>query len=388
MDDNKVINLEKRRNAMILNKIFRILRIPLALLLIAAILFVSARAMGDVAMSNVTDSFNQVKYIFTKGEGYPHSLDTFNFRKITSAGAAPIVVYDDSLAVLNSSAEELLAIQPLKTDVKVASKNGRALIYSPSSNDVTLISKTEELGSVAEEGAVITAALAKNGSIATSHSTEKHQSVLKVYNSRFKNVFQWNCSQERIADISLSNNGKNLVVAAIGAENAEIYTRLLIFNVGSSEPLADVRYSGTMLLKVVYTASNKIIAVGDNKTVVLNKKGEAVDELIYSEDSILAVCADVSGNVVVCYEEFGGSKTCIVRYSRSGRQTCSFTVDGIPDCVAAQGSRIAVSAGNEIVVYSSGGRESKRIETKNSPSQLVVCSGTVYAVEGGAIHKY
>ncbi|MBQ8014583.1 MAG: hypothetical protein IJ264_00165 [Clostridia bacterium] len=63
-------------------------------------------------------------------------------------------------------------------------------------------------------------------------------------------------------------------------------------------------------------------------------------------------------------------------------------VDGIPDCVAAQNSRIAVSFGDEITVYSSGGNESKRIEADNTVSQIFFCSGTLYTVEGGAIHKY
>ena len=143
-----------------------------------------------------------------------------------------------------------------------------------------------------------------------------------------------------------------------------------------------------MFLRVVYTSSNKIIAVGDNKTVVHNKKGEAVDELVYSEDSLIAVCADDSGNTTVCYEEFGGSKTGIVRFSDSGKKTCSILIDSTPDCVAAHAGRIAVASGNTITVYSSNGKEAKIIETENPVTRVFICSGTVYTVEGGSVHKY
>lgn len=388
MANKKIINLQKKRTAMTVKKVFKFLKIPIVILAVAAALFLSARLMGNVAVSNITDSIRQVKTVFTKSGGYPYSLEAFNLRKVVPIGGGPMIIYNDSSLVLNASGDKIFSSQLDYADSKVISKNGRALIYSTSSNAVILQSKTETLGTVTEDSPVLAADIADNGSFATSHASEEHQSVLNVYNNRLKKVFQWNCSKERIADISLSNNGKNIAVIAVGAENAEIYTRLIIFNVGDEEPKADIKYRGTLFLDIVYTASNKIIAAGDNRTVVLSKSGEAVDELVYSEDSILAVCSDDSGNTVVFYEEFGGSKTGVVRFSRSGKRSCSFTVDGIPDCIAAQGGRIALAFGEEIVVYSSNGKESKRIEASVAPSQVFFCSGTVYTVESGAIHKY
>lgn len=388
MANKKIINLQKKRTAMTVKKVFKFLKIPIVILAVAAALFLSARLMGNVAVSNITDSIRQVKTVFTKSGGYPYSLEAFNLRKVVPIGGGPMIIYNDSSLVLNASGDKIFSSQLDYADSKVISKNGRALIYSTSSNAVILQSKTETLGTVTEDSPVLAADIADNGSFATSHASEEHQSVLNVYNNRLKKVFQWNCSKERIADVSLSNNGKNIAVIAVGAENAEIYTRLIIFNVGDEEPKADIKYSGTLFLDIVYTASNKIIAAGDNRTVVLSKNGEAVDELVYSEDSILAVCSDDSGNTVVCYEEFGGSKTGVVRFSRSGKRSCSFTVDGIPDCIAAQGGRIALAFGEEIAVYSSNGKESKIIEVSVAPSQIFFCSGTVYTVESGAIHKY
>ena len=388
MADKKIISLRKIRNTQMLKKIFRFAKIPVVALAVAAALFLSVRLMGNVAVSNITDGIRQAKTVFTKSEGYPYSLEAFNLRKVEPVGGGPLIVYNDSSLVLNASGDEIFRTQLAYADSKVITKNGRALIYSNSSDEAILQSKTEKLGSVSAESPIVAADLAKNGTMAVTCSSEEHQSILSVYNSRFKKIFQWNCSKERIADISLSGNGKRVVVAAVGAEDAEIYTRIIVFYIRSSEPIADVRYSGTLFMKVVYTADNRIIAAGDNRTVVLNKKGEVIDELVYSEDSILAVCADDSGNTVVCYEEFGGAKTGIVRFSKSGKKTCSVSIDGIPDCVSAQGERTAVAIGNEITIYSARGKETKKIETEVTPKQIFFCSGTVYTVEGGAIYKY
>ncbi len=387
MANKKIISLKKQRNIKTFKKIFRILRIPVVILAVVAALFLSARLLGNVAVSNITDNIRQVKTVFSRGEGYPYSLDAFNYRKITAIGNRPLLIYEDSSRVLSSSAGELFEMPLNYADSKVISKNGRALLYSNSANEVILQSKTENLGSVSEDGAVTAAALAKNGSFATSYSSKEYQSVLSVYNSRFKKQFQWNCSQERIADISLSGNGKMLAVIAVGAENAEIYTRVLLFDIDSAEPKADIKYSGTLFMRVAYTSSNKIIAVGDNRTVVINKKGEAIDELVYSEDSLCAVCVDENGNTVVCFEEFGGSKTGIVRFGANGKKSCTFSVSGIPDCVAADGGRIALAYGNEIAVYNSRGKQSKQIEADSPITEMFIISGTVYSVEGGTVVK-
>lgn len=388
MAEKKIVDLNKFRNKKLAGKILNIMKIPLVVLAVVAAVFLSVRMFGNVAVSNTTDTLRLVGEMFHKGGGYPYSADISRLKKAVPIGSSPLLIYDDSSVVLGSSANEVFSLKLGSSDSKVISKNGRALIYSNSSNDVVLQSRTEELGTVKEDGAVVAAALAKNGYIATSHSTEANQSVLTVYNNRFEKVFQWNCSQERIADISLSSNGKKLAIAAVGAENAEIYTRIIVFNINSTDFLADVKYPGTLFLKVAFTASNKVIAVGDNRTVVVTNKGETVDEIVYPEDSILAACIDDNGNTVVFYEEFGGAKTGMVRFSSSGRKTCSEMLDGIPDCVTAYGGKMAVANSDEITVYSSSGKITRTFETQGIPSEIFCCSGEIYTVEGGTVCKY
>lgn len=384
----KIINLSKQRNKKLAKKIIKLIRIPIVIIAVLSALFLSARLLGNVAVSNITDSVREIKTVFSKGEGYPYSLDAFGFREATAIGGKPLVIYDDSTKVLSSSASEIYSMQLGSADSKVISKNGRALIYSNTSNSAVLQSRTEKLGSIEENGSIVTAELSKNGCIATSYSSDEYQSVLSVYNRYFEKTFQWNCSQERISSIGLSKNGKNLAVAAVGAKNAEIYTRLIVFNIGSTEPVADLMYRGTLFLDVIYTDSNKIIAVGDNKTVVLDKKGDTFDELVYSENSIISVVSDGSGNTVICYEEFGGSKTAVVRYSKSGTKTFSITLDGVPDGIAASGGKTAVVNGDEIVLYTSNGEESKTIESEHPVADVFWCSGTLYTVESGRLCKH
>lgn len=386
--NKKIIKLSNKRNKKLAKKIIKMLRVPIVIIAVLSAIFLSARLLGNVAVSNITDSVREIKTVFSKGGGYPYTLDAFGFRQADAIGSKPIVIYEDKTEILGSSASKTFSMQLGSADSKIVSQNGRGLLYSNTSNEVVLQSRTEKLGSIEEIGSIVTAELANNGYIATSFSSDEYESVLSVYNRYFEKVFQWNCSQEKISSIGLSGNGRKVAVAAIGAENAEIYTRILLFNIGSSEPVADLMYRGTMFLKVVYTDSNKIIAVGDNKTVVLDKKGDTVDELVYPEDTVIAVSADESGNTVICYKEFGGAKTAVVRFSKAGKKTYSITLDGVPDCISAKGGKTAVANGNKITVYASDGDEGKTIETEHPVTDIFFCSGDIYTVESGKLCKH
>ena len=69
MAEKKIISLQKKRNMLTAKKIFKIMRIPVVILAVAAALFLSARLMGNVAVSNITDGIRQVKTVFAKGGG-------------------------------------------------------------------------------------------------------------------------------------------------------------------------------------------------------------------------------------------------------------------------------------------------------------------------------
>lgn len=388
MVDKKIIDFKKEKNIRLIKKIFGIAKYPLAAVVVIAVLFFCAKMLGNIAVSNVTDAFNSVKLAVSSGDGYPYKLENLNVRELATAEGRPLVVYKDSTLVLDSTADTMLSCQIPAADSKVVTKNGRVLVYSNSSSEYIIHSKTEKLAEGKEGGNITAAALAENGSYATSYATSDVQSVISVYNSRQKLVFRWNCSNERIADIALSDNGRRVAMIAIGTENARFYTRLIIFDINGKEPIADVRYDGTLMLRVVYSSFNRIITVGDNKTVVHNRKGEVVDELNYSEDSIRAAIKDEKGNLLVAFSEFGGAKTAIVRFSDFGRRTCEIEVNGTPARFALNGGRFAVCDDSFITVYNSKGEEKKTVEAEDTVLDIELSANRIYTLENGEVCQY
>ena len=66
MADKKIIDLNKIRNKKLAKKILNLLKIPLVILAVVSAIFLSARMLGNVAVSNVTDSLRLTGELFRK----------------------------------------------------------------------------------------------------------------------------------------------------------------------------------------------------------------------------------------------------------------------------------------------------------------------------------
>ena len=374
MADKKIIKFSRKRNKKLAKKIYRIVRIPLAVLAVVFAVFLSARMLGEVAVSNVSDAFRQIPYIFSHGSGYPCSVDAAGNIRAELIGDSPAVLGSGSLTVYSSSARKMNETQLSSADSKIVSKNGRALLYSNTSNTLNLSGKTESLGGLTVDSPVTVAALASNGSVAAAFSSEQAQSVLAVYNKRSKEIFRWNCSKEYISAVDLSRSGRTVAVSAVGAENAQIYSRFLIFDVKKSEPRVDIKVDGAMILRLVCGSSGKVIAVCDNRTLVYDKSGGQLLELAYGD-----------GNLV---SAVGGSKINAARISAAGKLTCTVTAEAQPDCVAVRAGRFVLVSGKTAVEYGSAGQERRRFETAENASLVMLASSCVYTLENSQMCKY
>lgn len=388
MKSQKIIPLKKLRNKKNLKKILSLLIIPAVILVVAVAFLLSARLLGNVAVSNTIDGLREIKTLFSDGNGFPYALGEEKINKIELIDNRVLILSEDACSVLDYKAGKWFGNQITNPDSKVITENGRALIYSNGSSQVILQSRTEELGSVNADGQVVTAALGYNGAFATSHTGEESQSVLTVYSNRFEKEFQWNCSNERIASIALSKNGKKVAVAAVGVKDAEIYTRIIIFDTAKTEAVKDMKFSGTLFLKMVWTNSDAIIAVGDNQTVVFDENGEKTGTLTYNDHDISCIKSDDKGNVAVCRTDLGGAKTYITVYQKDGTKACEKSFEGEITDMDIDKNRFAVLRNGEITVYNFEGEEKEKIIPEANATMLLLKSGKCYTVENGKICKY
>ena len=389
--DNKTektvrLEIQGQSNKPEFRKAMKKIHIPGAVILVIAAALILLASAGETRRSNFADSFRAVPATLGESSGYPYNENELSLSKAMLIGDKPIIVSANGVKVLSQNADVLQNLHLDWADTKVISVNGRAVVFSNTSNKAYLISRTKQLAVFEEDGTIVTGTVGKNGSTAFSYSTGNAQSTVKVYTPSQDEEFLWECSKEYVS--SLSDNGKKIAVSAMGVDNAEIYSRVILFRTKGEAPEFDIKLKGTAVLKMIYTSGGKIIAVGDNRTVIFDSKGEETGSFEYSSDSLFATDVDSSGNTLLCYKEFGGSQIKVVRSPSSGKKNRSFEIGFTPSSVDMRDKNIAFSVDNRIEIYNAAGKEKETIECANRVSTCLITETAYYTLENGAICKY
>lgn len=371
-----------------INKLLKKLQIPIAILVVIIFILLIYASAGETKRSNIADSFRAIPSTFGDSPGYPYSEDDLSLMKMVLIGDKPLLVSSSGVQVLSPDADELFNLHLEWGDTKAVSSNGRALIFSNTSDKSYLISRTKELAEFDADGITYTGTVSKNGSVAIASRLDDVQSYVQVFNTRQKLIFAWECSKDYVSSLALSSSGKKVVVSAVGVENAEIYSRVILFKSGKDAPSFEKKYRGTSILKTVYTSGGKIIAVGDNKTVILNSKGKELQTVEYADDALYSVNNDLSGNTLLAYKEFGGSKIKVIVIPSVGKNNKEFELDYMPSCLDIRKNKVCASVGNEVTVYSTAGNVKKKYDCKSNVSSVSLTSVGIFTVENGSICKY
>ena len=382
------VDFNKAKHRAQTKKILRKLRIPIAVIAVINVFCIVLAAVGETRRSNFMDSFRAIPATIGDSHGYPYNEDELSLSKVTLVGDKPLIVSESGVKVLSQEGDELYDLHLEWGDTKAITNNGRALIFSNTSGKSYLISRTKTLAQFSEEGLLVTGFVANNGSVAACTTTDTKQSVVRVYNPRQKLVFQLNCDRDYVSSLSLSKSGKTLLMSAVNEKNAELYSTVSLYKTSKTEPKFETVIEGTTILKVTYASSNKFVAIGDNKTVVLNSKGEILNEINYADDALYAVDSDSDGNTMLCYKEFGGSKIKVVTFPSSGKKTNEFELDYAPASIDFRDRHIAAAIDNTVTVYSLSGGKRETYECNTNVSTVLIASAGIYTLETGSVCKY
>lgn len=388
MPDNKTVDFQKERSRRQFKRIIKKLRVLIAVMLVICIFAVYLAAVGETRRSNIMDSFYSVPKTIGESRGFPYNEDELSLDKVMKIGDKPLIISSGGVVVLSQNADKLNELHLDWGDTRVNSLNGRALVYSNTQGSAYLISRTGVLNEFREENPVVTGCVGSNGSVALSYSSESVQSTVKVYTPRNKVDFEWECSKEYVSALSLSDNGKKVFLSAVGVEDAEIYTRLVLFKTDKTEPQFDTHLEGTAVLKTFLTSHNKIVAIGDNKTVVLNRKGAVTTEITYADDALYYIGNDSKGNILLCYKEFGGAKIKAVYIPSYGRSYKEFELEYMPESADIKGSKVAFAVNNTVDIFTPSGTKKKTYECKHNVGTVLISNTGIYTLENGSVYNY
>lgn len=383
----KKINL---KNFRIPKWFWTVLKIVFALFLILFFVFAAAEKLNISAITDFNDNFRNRLASLTPGKGYPYQINSGAVENITILNGNIFVLMDDQTLSLDSTAKEVKTSQHTYSNPAMNTKSSKAVVYNRNGNRYRVENRTDVLysGETAEDEKIITAALSKKGHLALATFSDSCSSKLMVYSSNYKKeIFEWQCSQDSITSVDLSDNGKYAAVSVVGARDGEIYSKVYVFDFDYSDPKMEFEYYGTAMLAVRFVKGDNVVAVGDNLVSYL-KSSKTKEDIEYGTSSLAAFDFSEDGETAIVLSKYGSTNSQVLYcYSSSFNKSCEKELDKAVKSIYMENGRISLLFEDQIVVYRSNGGIYHKYDTDNTAKAVFNLGNKTYVYSNGKIAR-
>lgn len=367
-------------------KTMKLLAIILVILLL---IILAAGQFGGVTFSTIGDQIRTMVAGFGSGDGYPYRM---NGIEITDAGVTNsdlMLVYDDTVKVLDSTAKELSNLNHDYDHPVLRSNSGRALIYDEGDKSFRVQSKTKVLYEKELQYMILTGSMGKDGTVVIGSRANDAQSMLTVYNTKAEEVFVWKCAKENIISCDVSDNGKYFAVSVLGVNNGSVYSRVHIFNKNDNTPKATFEYADSAVSSVQFLSNETLFVFGNNICEVI--KGDKVKEKIdVSVNTPYKLYISDNNTAILVLSKYASTTQKIIKvYNKSGSELFTQEINGLVKSVSTDGKYTGVLTDEQVQIYNNRNGKLCGSADVNTDAEKVMISGRdtyVYSVD--KIEKY
>lgn len=260
-------------------KIFmRTLRIVVIILLLFAgtQLWMALRTYDSYDVRNLTE----------QGDRSAASFMDFNGNVIEYSNDGIVCLYGDGELIWNQAFEMKMP--------KVAICENYLAVYDKSGTDIFIMTQEGQKKKLETSMPINSLCIAQQGTIAVLMKGEANYFV-KLYDETGKELAsgEFYSSQGKIpVDIALSYDAQKLAVAMIDITGGAVDSIVEFYNFGSvgqneiDNNVGTYVYEDLLFTEIKYVSKNKIIAIGDTKTIVFEgaQKPEPTNEIIYETE--------------------------------------------------------------------------------------------------------
>ena len=367
-------------------KTMKLLAIILVILLL---IILAAGQFGGVTFSTIGDQIRTMVAGFGSGDGYPYRM---NGIEITDAGVTNsdlMLVYDDTVKVLDSTAKELSNLNHDYDHPVLRSNSGRALIYDEGDKSFRVQSKTKVLYEKELQYMILTGSMGKDGTVAIGSRANDAQSMLTVYNTKAEEIFVWKCAKENIISCDVSDNGKYFAVSVLGVNNGSVYSRVHVFNENDNTPKATFEYADSAISSVQFLSNETLFVFGNNICEVI--KGDKVKEKIdVSVNTPYKLYISDNNTAILVLSKYASTTQKIIKvYNKSGSELFTQEINGLVKSVSTDGKYTGVLTDEQVQIYNNRNGKLCGSADVNTDAEKVMISGRdtyVYSVD--KIEKY
>lgn len=359
------------------------------ILLAAALVLVALENWENLTPGNIGNWIRTKAVGFGFGDGYP--VDIIGSKADPgSFGAVDgnmYVVSDTALTVRNGSAKELFSARHSYNNPAVSVAGDRYLIYNAGGSGYQICSASGTDLEEITENDITTGVLSSSGKYALALQPPDYASEFCVYMKDGTLQYQYKFADTYISAIALNSDGTRGAVASVIGRSGAIVSRITVFDFAKEEPICVYESEDNLIFGLMWSASNRIIAIGDTQTLVSDAQFN-FDAYDYGGREVTAFTTTKNRAVVsVSNYAYGGSSTLLIFADRA--TPLEAELPGRAGWLSCAGSKVAAQLPDSVISVdlSTGALEGRCDVSADTKGIAMADEGNVYLLGVREIRK-
>ena len=372
------------------NKGFLKRLITLILVLIAAFtsVFIVSYFFGSMPSSGI---ITRVRAYITGDDAslFPVHISTVNTLLTDLYGEGFYVLTDTDIKIYDFTGKEKLAKEHKYAAPAVTKGKYGTFLYDRSGTKYMLIkgNKIIEQGE-SKYGDILTTAIGGNGIKAFSVRGDDTTSKMYAVNKAGKEIFVWNCAYLHTTSIALSDNGKYIAAACVGAKDGDIVSTVHIFGFLYSEELYTHTFEGETILKIKYLSNRLLYIFTDNGIYTVKGNKELTEQKKYYKSELGFYSEAENGISVLVMSKYGGNNIYELNISdKKGKIVLSKEIGANILAANTNGKYVFLLADKSILVYNLKGEIVNEIKTDKRIEKLFGSNRYVFLSSADKIER-
>lgn len=336
--DSKITDLveyrKKRKRKKAVTKLIIVLIIFILVWVIAANFSAIVEPLRGIASKIDTKTSNEVGFPIKLTGSASYSFDSFgeNFSLLT----------DTYLYTYGMNGGQNYAVRHSYSKPVQCTNSSRILLYDKDYSSFALYNKTRLVYSGTVEEKIVFASLGEKDSAAIVTNSDRYSNIIYIYDGNGEWRYTRKFIDENIMGVTFSSDERYIYVAALGAENGEMYTVIYKYDItDESDAVWRYKYVGSSIPIKMYVKKGNVCVLYDNRGVSLKESsGEPVGEKDFSGTVLCCDAADSFMGVV--YLDTSSNKKMLTTIDYDMNVSAAMAVNININEVAADGGTIYI----------------------------------------------
>lgn len=382
MQNNERINRNKEKKRLKDKKVKTAIWIVLGLIL-TGLLVMKICEVDYNDVKNRILSLSSVEEI--REEVYPYSLDMAGESDVRIVNNKIAVLTDTSLSVIDSSnAKKLNIFDHGYTNPYLESAGNYILVFDRGGTRFRLDTPNKSIFEKSIDRNIITATVAKNGTIAYSSFCDNADSKLVILTKNERIKLELPVKHGYVTDIALNSSGTKCTYVTVESKDAVLVSTVHTLNVSTQKEISDISYNDTNILDISYSNQGNVYIVGEDFISLISNQKEY--HTVFEEGTIKTnmFCYNTDNELVLNYSEYTNSTESELSFIRSnGKVKTTIKLDSMPKFISSSSNEVTVLFTDGFSIYSlTKGEIKDRVETDNSINSVHTLGSKNYVQYG------